>query len=93
MIQLDQTHLSNVSYVLVSSTDFYTLCEVEILLLRWIKKYRWLVSKFDFLSAEYNKTMVKARRFVLARTVVGFPKESDFRLEEEELPALKDGGR
>ncbi len=37
LIKLDQTLSSNVNYVLVSSTHFYTLHGVEILLLRWIK--------------------------------------------------------
>jgi len=35
--------------------------------------------------------MVKAKKFVLEKVFQGFPKETDFRLEEEELPSVKNG--
>ena len=37
--------------------------------------------------------MVKGKKFVLGNKLKGVPQESNFKLEEEELPALKDGGR
>lgn len=37
-------------------------------------------------------TMVKAHRFVYAKKFEGEPKLTDFTLEEEELPALNEGG-
>lgn len=37
--------------------------------------------------------MVKAKKFIYAKRFDGFPKITDFRLEEEELPELKDGGQ
>ncbi len=37
-------------------------------------------------------TMVKTKKFIYAKAFVGEPKETDFKLVEEELPALKDGG-
>ena len=36
--------------------------------------------------------MVKARKFILAKNFVGEPKESDFEIVEEDLPALQDDG-
>ena len=36
--------------------------------------------------------MVKARKWILAKHFDGFPKESDLKLVEEELPELQDGG-
>ena len=36
--------------------------------------------------------MVKARKWILVKHFEGFPKDSDLKLVEEELPALKDGG-
>lgn len=36
--------------------------------------------------------MVVAKKFIYAKRFVGEPKPSDFTLEEETLPALKDGG-
>lgn len=38
-------------------------------------------------------TMVKAQKFIYNKRFVGEPKLTDFTLEEEELPALKDGGK
>lgn len=38
-------------------------------------------------------TMVKTKKFIYAKAFVGEPKESDFQLVEQELPALKDGGK
>lgn len=35
--------------------------------------------------------MVKAKKFVFAKHFQGLPKDSDLKLEEEDLPALKDG--
>ncbi|XP_046571425.1 prostaglandin reductase 1-like [Haliotis rubra] len=35
--------------------------------------------------------MVKSKKWILAREFEGEPKDSNFKLEEEELPALKDG--
>ncbi|CAH1785498.1 unnamed protein product [Owenia fusiformis] len=35
--------------------------------------------------------MVKAKKFILKAPFDGFPKRSDFELQEEDLPALKDG--
>lgn len=37
-------------------------------------------------------TMAKAKKFIYASRFVGEPKLTDFRLEEEELPALKPNG-
>lgn len=37
-------------------------------------------------------TMVKTKKFIYAKAFDGEPKETDFKLVEEELPALKDGG-
>lgn len=39
-----------------------------------------------------NRTMVQAKKFIFAKRFEGMPKISDFRLEEESLPELKDGG-
>lgn len=36
--------------------------------------------------------MVKAKTWVVAKLFEGEPKLSDFKLVEEELPALKEGG-
>jgi hypothetical protein len=36
--------------------------------------------------------MVKTKKFILENHFVGEPKESDFQLVEEDLPALKDRG-
>lgn len=36
--------------------------------------------------------MVKAKRFVYAKRFDGEPKPDDFKLEEEDLPELQDGG-
>lgn len=36
--------------------------------------------------------MVKSRNLLITKHFEGEPKESDFKLVEEELPALKDGG-
>lgn len=36
--------------------------------------------------------MVKAKKFIFATKFDGLPKVTDFRLEEETLPELKDGG-
>jgi hypothetical protein len=36
--------------------------------------------------------MVKARKFVLQHLFHGEPKPTDFKLVEEELPPLQDGG-
>lgn len=38
-------------------------------------------------------TMVQAKKFIYAKRFVGLPKVTDFRLEEETLPALGDGGK
>lgn len=40
----------------------------------------------------YSSAMVVAKKFVYVNRFVGEPKPSDFRLEEETLPALKSGG-
>lgn len=37
--------------------------------------------------------MVKAQKFIYNKRFVGEPKLTDFTLEEEELPALMDGGK
>lgn len=37
--------------------------------------------------------MVKAQKFIYARRFEGEPKPSDFDLQEEELPPVKDGGK
>jgi hypothetical protein len=37
--------------------------------------------------------MVKTKKFILANHFVGEPKSDDFALVEEELPALKEGGK
>lgn len=39
-----------------------------------------------------KRTMVKAKKFIFAKRFDGMPKITDFRLEEETLPALNDGG-
>ena len=36
--------------------------------------------------------MVKSKNFLIVKHFEGEPKESDFKLVEEELPPLKDGG-
>jgi len=36
--------------------------------------------------------MVVAKKFVLAQRLQGAPKVSDYKIVEETLPALKDGG-
>lgn len=36
--------------------------------------------------------MVRAKKFIFAKRFKGLPKVTDFRLEEETLPALKNGG-
>lgn len=37
--------------------------------------------------------MVKAKKYVIRKPFDGFPKPDDLELVEEELPALKDGGK
>lgn len=37
--------------------------------------------------------MTTSKKFILAKYFDGAPKESDFKLVEEELPPIKDGGR
>jgi len=37
--------------------------------------------------------MVQAETWILTKHFDGFPKDSDFELKTEELPALKDGGK
>lgn len=44
-------------------------------------------------SNRHLATMVKAQKFIYNKRFVGEPKLTDFTLEEEELPALKDGGK
>ena len=44
----------------------------------------------QFVQLSFN--MVKTKKFVLAKHFVGEPKESDLKLIEEDLPALKDRG-
>lgn len=39
-----------------------------------------------------SAAMVVAKKFVYVKRFVGEPKPTDFRLEEETLPELKDGG-
>lgn len=39
-----------------------------------------------------KRTMVQAKKFIFAKRFEGLPKITDFRLEEETLPALNDGG-
>ncbi len=52
-----------------------------------------LIVTVDYsVSRNYPVNMVKAKRWALVRQFHGIPKEEDFRLEEEELPALKQGG-
>lgn len=36
--------------------------------------------------------MVRAKKYVLAKQFDGFPKRSDLKVVEEDLPPLKDGG-
>lgn len=36
--------------------------------------------------------MVKARKYVFVKQFEGLPKATDLKLEEEELPPIKDGG-
>lgn len=38
-------------------------------------------------------TMVQAKKFIYTKRFDGLPKLTDFRLEEETLPALSDGGK
>lgn len=42
--------------------------------------------------AQLSVNMVKTKKFILENHFVGEPKESDFQLVEEDLPALKDRG-
>lgn len=45
------------------------------------------------LSRKYSSAaMVVAKKFIYANRFVGEPKLNDFNLEEETLPAIKDGG-
>lgn len=37
--------------------------------------------------------MVKAKKYILVRHFDGLPKKEDLKIVEEELPALKDGGK
>lgn len=37
--------------------------------------------------------MVKAKIFILAKHFDGYPKETDLKLIEEELPPIKNGGK
>ena len=37
--------------------------------------------------------MVKAKKYILGKLFDGEPKESDIKLQEEELPPLKDNGK
>lgn len=37
--------------------------------------------------------MVKAKKFIYAKRFDGFPKLTDFKLEEETLSELRDGGK
>lgn len=39
-----------------------------------------------------KSTMMKAKKFINVKRFEGLPKLTDFRLEEETLPELKDGG-
>lgn len=39
-----------------------------------------------------KRAMVLAKKFIFVKRFDGMPKISDFRLEEEILPELKDGG-
>lgn len=36
--------------------------------------------------------MVKARAFIFEKQFIGFPKEGDLKIVEEELPPIKNGG-
>lgn len=47
--------------------------------------------KSSLVKTSCNK-MVKSKKFVLAKYFDGTPKESDFKLVEEELPPIKDKG-
>jgi len=46
---------------------------------------------FYFELSRHLATMVKTKKFIYAKAFEGEPKETDFKLVEEELPALKDG--
>lgn len=40
-----------------------------------------------------RRAMTEAKKFIYAKRFDGMPKISDFKLETETLPALKDGGK
>lgn len=46
----------------------------------------------EVLKEKKEEKMVKAKKFIYAVRFDGLPKVTDFRLEEETLPELKDGG-
>lgn len=48
-------------------------------------------SSYNSVRASYS-TMTKCRKFVLVEHFKGWPKETDLKIVEEELPPLKDGG-
>lgn len=50
------------------------------------------ISKSIKIDVSDPEIMVKARKFVCAKIFDGEPKLSDFELQTEELPTLKDGG-
>ena len=45
------------------------------------------------LGLQSNFAKMKAQKWILANHFEGFPKDSDLVLQNEELPALKDGGK
>ena len=46
----------------------------------------------SFSSTKNKGTKMKCKKFIYAHKFEDLPKDSDFQLVEEELPALKDGG-
>lgn len=61
---------------------------------RIIKPHRiFIAPRYSFQEFKYQRNiMVQAKKFIFAKRFDGMPKLSDFRLEEETLPALEDGG-
>lgn len=45
------------------------------------------------ISRSVNNTMVKAKKYIFEKQFDGFPKTTDLKLVEEELPPIKDGGK
>jgi hypothetical protein len=52
-----------------------------------------LITGVPYTQTYCTGNMVKTKKFIFARRFVGEPKEDDFKIVEEELPPLKQGGK